>query len=159
MLYKKYIWQLYWFPPKSPRNSFSYSHWTKQDRYFDKHVDTADYIIFYNRFNRIKWEGPIQDGSIQGTVKYYYNNGKLKRIEQFGYEKDTYWESEYNWSDAPYEKGNWKYYKRTGRLFKERQYLTLKSVDGQHLYRLCNISYLDKKNKVYRTKSILLESR
>src|ERR1043166_967585 len=154
MRYKKYLWNLYYF--KAPRSSWSYSCFTKQDIFFNENRSKFNYLIFYNRFGNKLFEGALVSGDMQGEIKHYYNCGRIKRIENYGYEGKDAFDCPFNWSDAPYEKGIWNYYSRHGNLSKTKTYLTLiDEVSGEY-YRVINTKFFYRQGRVRKEKSLML---
>lgn len=104
------------------------------------------------------YEGPLYYGNFKGTIIFYYKSGQIKKTEIYDTDKIKYGNSTFEWTDAPYETGIWKYYKKSGRLFKQKEFLTLSKNDNDKtwLYRISILSCVDKQGNVKTKKTKLL---
>ena len=100
------------------------------------------------------YEGPLENGVFKGTVVFYYKSGKIKKTET--YDMDT---TGVIWIDIPYEMGTWKYYKRTGRLYKQLEFITLSKTDHNKTwyYRISISTRISKKGKIKTKRTILMD--
>ncbi|MCW3070772.1 MAG: hypothetical protein JWO44_662 [Bacteroidetes bacterium] len=105
------------------------------------------------------YEGPLNYGMFKGTVIFYYDSGKIKKTETYDIENIQYCNSTFAWTDVPYETGTWRYYSKSGRLFKQKEFLTLfkNNNDTTSLYRISILSRIDKKGNIKTKKTEFLD--
>ncbi len=143
---------MYHFIPFHSPRGFSYSIKTKQDSLIFVSLELEEieslYLIINNKRGNLIFEGPLHYGLIEGNVKYYYNNGKIKSEGKYGYNTG---ENVIDWIDAPYEIGKWQFYSRNGNVFKEEIYYTLADTEISdnriHFYRQKKQYILEEKRK------------
>ncbi len=155
MRYNVYKWHLFLIesPPK-----YAHTIKTAQDSLLINLDDESSYCIFYDRRNRKMFEGPLSKAMFKGTVSFYYNSGKLKKTQTYDVDTIQYANSTFAWTDAPYEMGTWKYYNRSGRIVKLKEFHTLIEVEQgiTCFYRISIVSRIDRKGNINNKKTVLL---
>ncbi len=157
MRYNVYKWSLFYC--KAPKE-YGYNTRTIQDTIVTSRKRESSYCIFYDRRKRKMYEGPLDNGYFSGTVIFYYKSGKIKKTEIYGIDTVNNCNNSIIWSDAPYETGIWKYYKKSRQLFKQKEYLILLlniTTSSTDYYRVCFSSSIDKNGNIKLRKTTLLE--
>ncbi|CAG5087782.1 hypothetical protein [Parvicella tangerina] len=138
---KKCIYHL--LPIYSPGN-FGYVIKTSQDStLFSNEIEKYKYLIFKYKDGSTMFEAPLHYGLIIGNMKTYYRNGNLESSTFYGHNQK---ENVIDWTDTPYQIGEWSYFNRTGKKVKIEKYLTLYDTDSdensKRFYRIRKIIYL-----------------
>lgn len=106
------------------------------------------------------FEWPLSNAMFQGTVSFYYNSGKLKKTQTYDVDTIQFGNGTFAWTDAPYEMGTWKYYNRSGRIVKQKEFHTLTEVkhDITWFYRISIVSRIDRKGNITNQKTSILNT-
>ena len=107
------------------------------------------------------YEGLLNaDRSLQGPVTFYYKSGQIKRIAIYELEDIKYDNGTFGWTDIPHEVGEWKYYKKSGRLYKQKEFLTFYKVNNEKkkYFRISILYSVDKKGIMTEKKTELINT-
>lgn len=124
--FSKYLRQ--WFSDYGIGNEYSWdpSRMNMQDSLV-MNDHTPCYFKVYDAKGRLLFEGLSGIWTfMQGDIRFYYRSGQLKRIEHWdnqGYHDSCMGEVKASFHDAPGREGCWKYYRKKGSLYKQRDYL------------------------------------
>ena len=85
------------------------------------------YFKIYDSKKRLLFEGlRKQEEEMEGDIKFYYKNGKLKRIEHWDSKDYKNSCDSNNWvriNDAPGPEETWQYFRKNGTLKKQYDYI------------------------------------
>jgi hypothetical protein len=117
------VYKREWFTPKAGTYN-GLSKINKQDSLVLED-ESPRYFKIYDAKKRLLFEGSRKKGSeMEGDIKFYYKNGKLKRIEHW--DNKDYMDSCGNGiriNDAPGPEGTWQFFRKNGSIKKQYDYI------------------------------------